>query len=496
VDYVQQQPDVYPESYPVAGAPNPVVKLGVRDLHSDKTVWIKVAGTPDSYLARFGWLPEQDAVWALVLDRAQTHATLYTAKADGSDLTPLAAFADPFWIDVRTDIRFLKDGRFLWTTAADGWTHLYLFDAHGKLLRKLTDGAYNVISLAGVDEARGLAYFTRYSDGPLHTALYSVPLGGGEPRELTSATGSHEIKMSEDGGYYVDTWSTALTPPASALYGGDGKQRTVIHAAAVLPYDFAKPRFLTIPAGDGKTPLYARLTLPPDFDSHKRYPVIMYQYGGPDVSPLVRDAWGGTGFLFDQLLARQGYVLFATDNRAATYFSHADQARVKLHLGALALEDQLAAVNWLKTQSYVDGSRIGLWGWSYGGYMTAYALTHAPGTWRAAISVAPVTQWQDYDSVYTERYMGTPQENPKGYTESSAVAAADKLADPLLLVAGTGDDNVHWQNTLQFVQALISAGKPYELLVYPNSTHGISGPAARTHLFTAMDGFWRRQLQP
>ncbi|HEY3859837.1 MAG TPA: S9 family peptidase, partial [Gammaproteobacteria bacterium] len=225
-------------------------------------------------------------------------------------------------------------------------------------------------------------------------------------------------------------------------------------------------------------------------------PVIMYQYGGPDVPPLVRDGWGGSNFLFDQLLAKEGYVLFATDNSAATYFSHKDQARIKLHLGKLALDDQLAAVQWLKSQPYVDGSRIGIWGWSYGGYMTAYALTHAPGVWRAGISVAPVTQWQDYDSVYTERYMDTPAANPQGYADSSAVAAAGKLSDPLLLAAGGGDDNVHWQNTEQFIDALVNAGKPYQLLMYPNKTHGITGPAARTHLFTAMDEFWRRQLQP
>jgi dipeptidyl-peptidase-4 len=397
---------------------------------------------------------------------------------------------------VRSELRFLKDGDFLWTTAADGWTHLYLFDSHGAVLRKLTDGDYNVTGLAGVDEARGLVYYTRYSDGPLNSGLYAVPLAGGEAKLLTPAPGTHSIRMSRDGGHYVDTWSATLIPPETSVYSADGRRLAIIGATAKLSYDFAKPKFLTITAGDGKTPLYARLILPSNFDAHKKYPVIMYQYGGPDVPPLVRDAWGGTNFLYDQLLAVQGYVLFATDNRAATYFSHKDQAQVKLHLGKLALEDQLAAVKWLKSQSYVDGSRIGLWGWSYGGYMTAYALTHAPGNWRAGISVAPVTQWQDYDSVYTERYMGTPQDNPQGYVESSAVAAAGNLRDTLLLAAGEGDDNVHWQNSEQFLEALINAGKPYQLLVYPNKTHGITGPAARTHLFTAMQKFWQQQLQP
>jgi dipeptidyl-peptidase-4 len=496
VNYVQQQPDVYMESYPMAGAPNPIVKLGIRDLRSDKTTWLKVAGTPDTYLARFGWLPKQDRVWALVLDRAQTHGTLYTAKADGSDLQTLVTFNDPWWIDVRNEFKFLKDGSFLWTAAPDGWTHLYLFDAKGQVQRRLTDGDYNVASLASVDETKGLAYFTRYTDGPLNTELYSVSLAGGEPKAVTTTPGSHGINMSEDGSHYVDTWSTAMTPPETALYGSDGQKLAVIKPAARLSYAFVKPSFPTFTAADGKTTLYGRLILPPGFDPKKKYPVIMYQYGGPDVAPLVRDAWGGGNFLFDQLLAREGYVLFATDNSAATYFSHRDQAKVKLHLGKLALDDQLAAVKWLKAQPYVDGGRIGIWGWSYGGYMTAYALTHAPGVWRAGISVAPVTQWQDYDSVYTERYMGTPAENPAGYLEGSAVAAAAKLADPLLLAAGGGDDNVHWQNSEQFLDALINAGRPYQLLYYPNKTHGISGPAARTHLFTAMDGFWREHLKP
>ena len=191
-----------------------------------------------------------------------------------------------------------------------------------------------------------------------------------------------------------------------------------------------------------------------------------------------------------------GFILFTTDNRAATYFSHRDQALIKHHLGVLALQDQLAAVKWLKSQDFVDPARIGIWGWSYGGYMTTYALTRAPGVWRAGISVAPVTRWENYDSIYTERYMGTPQQNPKGYKESSSVESAKNLDSHLLLVAGTGDDNVHWQNTMQFIQALINAGKPYQLLIYPNRLHGISGPKARTHLFTAMQHFWMTQLKP
>ncbi|MGB9429311.1 MAG: DPP IV N-terminal domain-containing protein, partial [Gammaproteobacteria bacterium] len=494
VNYVDQQPSVYEQKYPTAGAPNPVVRLGVRDVQSGKTAWMAMGGTPNTYLARFGWLPKGDHVYGEVLNRDQTTLQLLTADPVSGQAQILVTQTDPDWIDVRDAPHFLKSGGFIWSSLQDGWHHLYLYSDDGRLARKLTAGDYNVLALAGVGEKRGELYFTRYTHGPLNTELYRVSLRGGEPHAVTTEPGTHDINMDPQANHYLDTYSNALTPPSSTLVNVANNRRTVIQAAAKLPYRFEKPRFFTILAADGKTPIYARLTLPPDFDATKKYPVIMYQYGGPDVPPVVRNAWGGTNFLFDQLLAQQGFILFATDNRAATYFSHRDQALIKDHLGKLALADQLAAVNWLKSQPYVDASRIGIWGWSYGGYMTAYALTHAPGVWRAGIAVAPVTQWQDYDSIYTERYMGTPQENPQGYAESSSVAAAKNLADPLLLVAGTGDDNVHWQNTMQFIQALIDAGKPYQLLIYPNKTHGISGPAARTHLFTAMQTFWQSVL--
>ncbi|MDE2273764.1 MAG: DPP IV N-terminal domain-containing protein, partial [Gammaproteobacteria bacterium] len=482
INYVDQQPSVYEQKYPDAGMPNPIVRLGVRDVQTGKTVWMAMAGTPDTYLARFGWLPQGDRVYGEVLNRDQTRLQLLTADPQSGQARVLVTQTDPDWIDVRDAPHFLKSGGFVWSSQQDGWRHLYLYGDDGRQARLLTPGDYNVLKLEGVNEQHGELYFSRYTHGPLNTELYRVSLRGGEPRAVTTEPGTHDINMAPDAHHYLDSFSNVLTPPSLTLVSLENSRRTLIQASAKLPYRFQKPRFFTIMAADGRTPIYARLTLPPDFDAGKKYPVIMYQYGGPDVGPIVRDAWGGTNFLFDQLLAQQGFVLFATDNRAATYFSHRDQALVKLHLGKLALADQLAAVNWLKRQAWVDAVRIGIWGWSYGGYMTAYALTHAPGVWRAGIAVAPVTQWQDYDSIYTERYMSTPQANPEGYAESSDVAAAKNLADPLLLVAGTGDDNVHWQNTIQFIQALIEAGKPYQLLIYPNKTHGISGPAARTHL--------------
>lgn len=494
VNYLDGQPHVYQQRYPTAGAPNPIVRLGVRNVLTGKTTWMDMAGTADTYLARFGWLPKGDRLYGEVLNRAQTRLQLLTANPTTGRTRTLVTQADPDWVDVHGGPHFLGDGRFIWGNAQDGWYHLYLYAADGRLIRRLTSGPYNVLQLDGVRQRRGEAYFSRYTHGPLNTELFRVALSGGRPVALTVRPGTHAIDMAPNALAYVDTYSNAVTPPSVTLVNLRDGRRTVIQPAARLPYRFHKPRFVTVPAADGHTRLYARVTLPPHFDPHKRYPVIMYQYGGPDVPPTVRNVWRGDFFLFSQLLARRGFVLFATDNRAATYFSHRAQAKIKFHLGKLALADQLAAVNWLRQQPWVSPRRIGIWGWSFGGYMTVYALTHAPDVWRAGIAVAPVTRWQDYDSIYTERYMGTPQQNPTGYAESSDVTAARNLVDPLLLVAGTGDDNVHWQNTEQLIQALINANRPYQLLIYPDKTHGISGPAARTDLFTAMERFWLRHL--
>ncbi|MGH8373361.1 MAG: DPP IV N-terminal domain-containing protein [Gammaproteobacteria bacterium] len=496
VNYTQQQPDVFPQKYPQAGAPNPIVRLGAYDIKDNRTVWMKLAGTSDTYLARFGWLPDSAHLYAEVLDRTQTHLVLMSADPHDGTTQTLVAVTDPDWIDVRSEPHFLKSGGFIWSTPEDGWQHLYLYSDRGHQVRRLTSGDYNVLKLMGVDEAAGQAYFTRYTQGPLNTELYRVSLQGGTPTAVTRTSGSHDIDMGPKALRYIDTWSKIDMPPSFRLADTHAGKQHVLSKSSVLNFPLLNTRFITVPAGDGKTLLYARITLPPDFDAAKKYPVIMYQYGGPDVPPVVRDAWGGNRALFEQLLARDGFIIFATDNRAATYFSHRDQALVKHHLGELALQDQLAAVKWLKSRDYVDPDRIGIWGWSYGGYMTTYALTRAPGVWCAGIAVAPVTRWENYDSIYTERYMGRPQENPQGYADSSSVASAKDLADPLLLVAGTGDNNVHWQNTMQFVQALIEAGKPYQLLIYPNKLHGISGPRASTHLYTAMQQFWLAQLQP
>ncbi len=499
VNNLETPPRLDLQYYPHPGRANPVVRLGIRDVGKGRTLWPQIPVPHGGYIARFGWLPDSATVYAEVLNRPQTRATLYEIDAATGRVRNVAQKSDPWWIDVDDTPRFLADGRFLWTDNSDGWHHLYLYGADGKRLRKLTVGNYNVIALTGVDQAHGMAYFTRYTDGPLNTELYKVPLDGGKPSAVTGSQGVHEISMSRDGLYYLDTHSQAGTPPRITLRRTSGPERTiaVIKKRPNLDrFHLRPPHFITIHGAVSDSTLYAELYLPAGFNPSKRYPVIMYQYGGPDVPPVVRDGWGGTGYLFDELLNRHGFVVFAVDNRAATYFSHQAQASIKHRFGPEELADQVAAAGWLKKQPWVEPNRVGLWGWSFGGYMTAYAMTHAPKVWCAGIAVAPVTRWRYYDSIYTERYMGTPRDNPSGYRNGSVVAAAGRLERPLLIAAGTFDDNVHWQNTLAFIQALIEAGKHYDLAVYPKKSHGISGTDDRTQLFSTMLRFWERHLEP
>src|SRR5690606_1220947 len=277
-------------------------------------------------------------------------------------------------------------------------------------LRTLTPGDYNVISLSGVDEKDGWVYFTRYTDDGLRSQLYRVALSGGAPEAITQEPGVHHVTMSPAADYFVEYYANAATPFRIALKQANGTPVTILQALADLSaYGLLTRQFVTYTAADGKTELPASMLLPPDFDPNQQYPVIMYQYGGPGAGTLVQDAWGGSTFLFEQLLARDGFIIFRADNRLAGQMSHTVQGQRKYNFGVIELQDQLAAVKWLQAQSYVDGSNIGIWGWSYGGYMTAYELNNAPGVWDAGIAVAPVTQWEDYDTIYTERYMGTPQ---------------------------------------------------------------------------------------
>jgi dipeptidyl-peptidase-4 len=322
-----------------------------------------------------------------------------------------------------------------------------------------------------------------------------VGLEGGAPVRLTKEDGSHGINMSPDAAYYVDTWSTAMTPPRQDLFRSDGTKALTINENKVVElaeYGLSPMEFLKVRGADG-TELNASMIKPPDFDSSKKYPVLVYLYAGPHAQS-VRNSWSGSNFLWHQLMAQKGYIIFTVDNKSASGRGHMSEVIVHRKFGETELADQLAGVAYLKSLPYVDGARIGIWGWSYGGYMTCYAMLNGGEAYKAGFAGAPVTDWRQYDTIYTERYMGLPKDNPEGYKQSSPVTHAAKLNGKLLIAHGTGDDNVHFGNTVQLMEEFIKAGKYPEIFFYPGRGHGISDPTAKLHLFRRVTQFFLDNL--
>jgi dipeptidyl-peptidase-4 len=479
------------QNYPKAGADNPIVRLGIHDLSNGQTVYSSIAGEPDVYIARVGWIEASGSAYALLLNREQDEMRLLSIDPETGESDELLEIEDDAWVDVTDDYRFLDDGRFIFGHQEDGWHHLYLYESDGDLVRKLTPGAFNVTALDAVDEEGGWVYFSRFTEGPRNVELFRVALDGGAAEAVTPKPGYHRVKMDDTGHHFVDSYSNLDTPPGMWLKTAANEPVLTLEEPADLSkYSIQAPELFTIKAADGRTDLVAQRIVPPDFDPTKEYPVIMNHYGGPS-AVAVQNRWPD---LHDNLLAQDGYVVFEVGNRAGGAFSHDQQSLINHRLGEIELEDQLAAANWLKQQAWVDDERIGLIGHSYGGYMTIYALENAPGVWAAGIAGAPVTQWQDYDTIYTERYMSTPEKNPDGYKVSSTLTHAAGLEDPLLLIHGTGDDNVHWQNTAHLIDALVEAGKQYELAIYPDKTHSLRGEKTKLHVWNTKRDFWRRHL--
>jgi dipeptidyl-peptidase-4 len=370
--------------------------------------------------------------------------------------------------------------------------HLYLYSfdknnplaADAKLERQLTKGEFEVSNVAGVDESAGTVFFHANAGDPRQDHVFAVKLDGSPMQKITSDAGVHRASFAPNGQYFVDNYSALLSPPRLAFCKVGGACNPFFQARSVAAYNLIAPRTLELKAADGQTTLYGYLLLPPGAEQAgtAKIPLILNPYGGPGVQ-VVRDSWGGTGFLFHQIMAQRGFAILQVDNRGTANRGRAFAGPLLRHFGKVELEDQLAALDQvLKQFPALDSNRVGWWGWSYGGFMTLYAMTHSDRI-KAGVSGAPVTDWRDYDSIYTERYMGLPKDNASGYADSSPVNAAKTLKGRLLVVQGTSDDNVHLQNTIQMIRALINAGKQYDLQLYPNKTHGVSGSADRTHLY-------------
>jgi dipeptidyl-peptidase-4 len=500
-DWTPTHPHVDQEKYPKAGDPNPTVRLGVVSSGSGKPRWIKLTDEEDTYVPRFGWIREGWA-WAEVLNRKQDVMDLYFIDAhSGKSRKVMTESAPDSWIEVNDNFRILKSGdRFLWTSWRDGYTHIYLYSFNAanpfadgaKLERQLESGDYEVLSVDGVDEESGAVFFTANKGDPLQHQLYSIKFDGSELRRISSEEGTYSATFSDNGKHYVEHYSAPRTPPRVAVCGTGSTCTQISHARSVADYNLIAPKYLEFKADDG-TPLYGSLLLPPNVDANQKLPVIVSVYGGPTAQE-VEKTWSGGSALFHQILAKEGFAIFTVDNRGSGNRGRKFSAALRGQLGRVELKDQLAALDQLYDKyPQLDRTRTGVWGWSYGGFMTLYSLTHSD-RFKAGISVAPVTNWRDYDSIYTERYMSLPKDNAGGY-DDSVVNAAGHLQGSLLLVHGTSDDNVHFQNTIQMTDALIKAGKQFRMMIYPNKTHGIAGPGTRTQLFHMMEDFWNKELK-
>jgi dipeptidyl aminopeptidase/acylaminoacyl peptidase len=464
--------------YPKVGDPNPTVKIGVVSAGGGEPTFLDLSGYPpeSTLISRVGWLPGSKYVFAYVQDRQQTWLDFLTWPDPRSKPVKLFRETTKAWVEDLGEPKFLKDGSFLVHSERTGWKHMYHYGADGKLIRPVTGGEWEARTIDRVDEDQGYVYFSGTKDGPTRSHFYRAKLDGSGVERVTPSGGTHAVTMAPKGPLYVDRFSDDETPQRSVLCEvGKGMMRTLEANAPDRErtrYKFGKSERMQVPMKDGFV-LEGIVTYPPDFDPSKKYPVWVQTYAGPH-APTVRDGFRG-GPSFEQALAGSGVVSFRVDPRSASGKGAASAWACYRQLGVQELKDLEEAVDWLCKNPWADAARVGLSGHSYGGFMTAYALTHSK-KFAAGIAGAPVTDWRLYDSIYTERYMGLPSENKEGYDKSSVVKAAANLHGKLLIVHGLVDDNVHAQNTFQFVDALQRANKEFELMVYPRSRHGIAGP--------------------
>ena len=501
VDFVPFSPRVIHQRYARAGRANPRVRLGIIELGHDNPTWIQINDKPFEYIVRAKWLPDARRLSLETMPRQQTELSLYFANRETGKATRVLTETNPGWVNMTDDLYFFGDEQhFLWPSERDGYMHLYRYRMDGTLENQVTKGRWALASaggiafwvrqaLVGVDEKNNWIYFTALEQSSTERHLYRVHPDGSGFTRLSKEPGTHRISMSPDARYYLDRYSDIRTLPALRLHASDGPVEQTIAAARpelLAPYDVQYPELLTIPAADGFP-----IMKPKDFRPERKYPVVMSIYGGAS-APQVINGWQGD-VLWNQMLVDAGFVVVKVDNRSATGISKELENTVVKHLGEAETPDLVAAARWLKKQSWVDPARVGVWGWSYGGFMTLNLLTRSE-EFKAGISVAPVVDWRYYDSKWTEGAMRTPQENAAGYESSSLIPLAKQLHGNLLIVFGTYDDNVHPYNELAFIDGLIAAGKKFQMMAYPMRKHGIADEAATLHLRSLMLDFWKANL--
>ena len=499
IDDIPYHPAVERWDYPKAGDPNPAVRLGVVSPSAGDVRWVDTTTYSDFLIVNVGWTPDSRDVVYQIQDRVQTWLDLNRADASTGEAGNILRETSTAWVerwqDSGVDPIWLKDGSFLWLSERNGWRHFYHHTAGGKQIRQVTHGEWEVRRTHGVDPAGTWIYFTSTAHSPIGLDLFRIRVDGSGMQRLSASAGRHQVFVNPSRTLYLDSWSDITTPPQVRMQTtGAHEVVRIVDGNPQRPlkeHGLSTPELLQVKTRDGFV-MEAMMIKPPDFDPKRRYPVYQFTYAGPHSQQVV-NAWGGTDFLYHQLLAQQGIIVWICDNRTASGKGMKSAWPLYKNFGALELRDIEDGLEWLKRQPYIDGSRIGIAGVSFGAYMTLYAMTHSR-SFAMGIAEGAVSDWRNYDTIFTERYMGLPDENPEGYRRSAPRFSASHLSGNLLLVHSMLDDNVHPQNSLQFAYALQQAGKPFRMMMYPKSAHGVSDPRLAMHLRRLMLDFTTENL--
>ena len=488
-------PREYTFKYPKAGENNSVVTLHIYDTNTSKLTGIDLGGA--YYIPRIKWRNDPNGLAVQTINRHQNDLRLYSVNAGTNEVSLLLEETDKAYVDVNDDLTFLEDDSFIWTSERDGYNHIYLYNRDGKLKNQVTMGNWEVTKYYGYDKRRDRVYYQSTEDGSVNRDVYSVDTKGRNKKRLTDQEGTNDADFSADFSYFINTFSSAATPPVFTLHeAGTGKKLKEIKDNGVLlkklaAYKISPKEFSTLAINGNDLNMW--MIRPTDFDPSRKYPLLLFQYSGPG-SQSVANKWMGSNDYWYQMLASEGYIIACVDGRG-TGFKGRDFKKVTyLELGKYEVEDQIAVARKLSELPYIDAGRTGIWGWSYGGFMATNCILKGNDVFEMAIAVAPVTSWRFYDSIYTERFMRTPKENPSGYDENSPLSYPELLKGKYLLIHGSGDDNVHLQNSMRMIEALIQANKQFDWAIYPDKNHGIYGGNTRLQLYTKMTNFIKANL--
>ena len=483
--------------YPKAGEANADVSLHVYDLDSEKTANVDVSDYNSYYIPRIEWTRNSDILSVQLTNRHQNEVDLVFVDTKKNTTSLILKETDKAYVDITDNLTFLNDNSFIWTSEKSGWNQIYHYDKSGKLINQITKGDWEVTNYYGFDQNTGRIYYQSTENGSINRDVYSVLASGKNKLRLSNQTGNNSGSFSADFSVYINTFSNSTTPNTYTLHESlKGNQlRGIVNndglKNSLAGYKVSPKEFSTINVNGNDLNMY--MIKPLDFDPNKEYPLFMYQYSGPG-SQQVANRWGGSNDYWHQMLAQEGFIIACIDGRGTGLKGRDFKKMTQKELGKFEVEDQIAAAQKLGSLSYIDENRIGIWGWSYGGFMSSNCLFQGADTFAMAIAVAPVSSWRFYDTIYTERYMETPQENASGYDENSPISHVDKLKGDFLLVHGSADDNVHAQNTMRLVEALVQADKDFDWAVYPDKNHGIYGGNTRLHLYKKMTRFIKETL--